>query len=245
MISTAATATQDQNYYSPSTYYTESDSINDTTPSILRAGYEAQISLVLRNLQSNNTPAYEILNDNSGGLDIAVMRPLSRGATHIIDGRDVSVAPTVDPRWLSHPFDFEVMILAMQFNQRILDTPSISALMPEYSYNDDNDNIPGTSTGSSSACLAANATRQQLETVLRRGINTEYHYSGTCAMMPMSLGGVVDSALRVYGIQGLRVVDTSVYPVVPGAHLQAVAYAVAERAADIIRGRSLAGTSEG
>ncbi|KAK7905430.1 hypothetical protein LTR67_000152 [Exophiala xenobiotica] len=245
MISTAANATQEQNYYYPSTYYTESESTNDTTPSILRAGYEAQINLVLRNLQSNNTPAYEILNDNSGGLDFAVMRPLSRGATHILDGRDPTVAPTVDPRWLSHPFDFEVMILAMQFNQRILDTPSISALKPEYSYNDDNDNIPGTSTGSSSACLAANATRQQLETVLRRGINTEYHYSGTCAMMPMSLGGVVDSALRVYGIQGLRVVDTSVYPVVPGAHLQAVAYAVAERAGDIIRGRSLAGTSEG
>ncbi|KAK5237225.1 hypothetical protein LTR47_001491 [Exophiala xenobiotica] len=245
MISTTANATQEQNYYYPSTYYTESESTNDTTPSILRAGYEAQINLVLRNLQSNNTPAYEILNDNSGGLDIAVMRPLSRGATHIIDGRDASVAPAVDPRWLSHPFDFEVMILAMQFNQRILDTPSISALKPEYSYNDDNDNIPSTSTGSSSACLSANATRQQLETVLRRGVNTEYHYSGTCAMMPMSLGGVVDSALRVYGIQGLRIVDTSVYPVVPGAHLQAVAYAVAERAADIIRGRSLAGTSEG
>ncbi len=230
MISTAAATqdqAQDQDQSYPSTY----------RESTIRAGYEAQISLVLQNLRSNDTPAYEILNDNSGGLDIALMRPLSRGTTHIINSRDPTVAPAVDPRWLSHPFDFEVMILAMQFNQRILDTPSISALMPSY---EEDDNISGTTIP---ACPANNATREQLETVLRRGVNTEYHYSGTCAMLPRNLAGVVDSALRVYGTHGLRVVDTSVYPVVPGAHLQAVAYAVAERAADIIRGRSLTGTT--
>lgn len=55
-------------------------------------------------------------------------------------------------------------------------------------------------------------------------------------MMPLELGGVVDANLTVYGTQNLRVVDTSVFPVIPGAHLQAVAYAVAEKAADIIKG---------
>jgi choline dehydrogenase-like flavoprotein len=48
----------------------------------------------------------------------------------------------------------------------------------------------------------------------------------------------VDKDLKVYGIQGLRVVDASILPLVPMAHTQATMYAVAEKAADIIRGRS-------
>ncbi len=195
--------------YYPSTY------ANDRT---LRAGYELQFSLLLQNLLSNDTPAYEILNDNSGGLDLALMHPLSRGTTHIVTTNPMA-DPAVDPRWLVNPFDFDVMLAAMEFNQRILDTPSIQqALQPSYTE------------------LPRNATRDQFSTFLRTGINTEYHYSGTAAMMPLELGGVVDPNLVVYGTTNLRVVDTSIFPVIPGGHLQAVAYAVAEKAADIIRG---------
>ncbi len=55
-------------------------------------------------------------------------------------------------------------------------------------------------------------------------------------MLPRGLGGVVDPELRVHGTGNLRVVDASVFPVVPGAHLQAVVYAVAVKAADLVRG---------
>ena len=74
--------------------------------------------------------------------------------------------------------------------------------------------------------------------ILNRGIGTEYHYSGTAAMLPLELGGVVDSELRVYGTSNLRIVDISIFSVIPGAHLQAVVYAVAEKAADIIKGNA-------
>ena len=57
-------------------------------------------------------------------------------------------------------------------------------------------------------------------------------------MLPRSLGGVVDSNLTVYGTSNLRVVDTSIFPLIPGAHLQSVVYAVAEKAADLIKGRT-------
>lgn len=57
-------------------------------------------------------------------------------------------------------------------------------------------------------------------------------------MMPRELGGCVGSDLLVYGTRGLSVVDASVMPLIPGAHLQATVYAVAEKAADLIKARA-------
>jgi choline dehydrogenase-like flavoprotein len=53
--------------------------------------------------------------------------------------------------------------------------------------------------------------------------------AGTAAMASRSLGGVVDSSLKVYGTSNLRVVDASVLPLLVGAHLQATVYAISER----------------
>lgn len=62
------------------------------------------------------------------------------------------------------------------------------------------------------------------------------HPVGTCAMMPEGKGGCVDAELRVYGVGGMRVVDASVMPLIVGTALQATVYAVAEKAADLIKG---------
>jgi len=194
-------------YNLPSTY--------DDEPT-LQAGYERQIASVLAELANENIPAFENLNNNAGGLDLALMRPLSRGTTHI-KSTDPFASPNVDPRWLVHQFDYDVMILAMQTNQRILNTDAIKTLQPSY------------------AQIPQDASADQLGQILLAGIGTEYHYSCTTAMLPLDMGGVVDENLIVYGTNNLRVVDTGVYPMVPGAHLQAVAYGVAEKAADIIK----------
>ncbi|KAJ4192027.1 hypothetical protein NW755_004162 [Fusarium falciforme] len=53
--------------------------------------------------------------------------------------------------------------------------------------------------------------------------------------MPRDMGGVVDPELRVYGTCNLRVADASIMPLIPSAHLQAVVYAIAEKAADMIK----------
>ncbi|KAF9763826.1 hypothetical protein IL306_002995 [Fusarium sp. DS 682] len=70
-------------------------------------------------------------------------------------------------------------------------------------------------------------------------ITTERHPSGTAAMMPLELGGVVDAELRVYGTCNLRIADVSIMPLIPSAHLQASVYAIAKKAADMIKSAKL------
>ena len=67
-------------------------------------------------------------------------------------------------------------------------------------------------------------------------LDPTYAHSSACALMPEQLGGGVGTQLRVYGVDRLRVVDASILPLIPAAHLQAAMYAVAEKAADIIKG---------
>lgn len=59
--------------------------------------------------------------------------------------------------------------------------------------------------------------------------STWSHPSGSLSMMKREYGGVVDSKLRVYGVERLRVVDASIMPLIPGTHTSSTVYAVAER----------------
>jgi choline dehydrogenase-like flavoprotein len=73
----------------------------------------------------------------------------------------------------------------------------------------------------------------------RRAGQSVYHPTSTCAM-----GAVVDSDLRVYGMDGLRVVDASVMPTVTRGNTHAPTIMIAEKAADLIRARSPVGAAE-
>jgi choline dehydrogenase len=73
-----------------------------------------------------------------------------------------------------------------------------------------------------------------LEADIRRRLMLIYHPVGTCRMSDTAEGAVVDSRLRVHGIDGLRVVDASIMPLIPGGNTHAPTVMIAERAADLI-----------
>lgn len=62
-----------------------------------------------------------------------------------------------------------------------------------------------------------------------------WHASGTVQMLPEEDGGVVDPRLRVYGVDGLRVVDCSIIPVLPDVNILGPVYMIAEKGAEMIR----------
>jgi choline dehydrogenase-like flavoprotein len=79
--------------------------------------------------------------------------------------------------------------------------------------------------------------REDLEADLRRRLMLIYHPVGTARMSDTREDAVVDSQLRVRGLQNLRVIDASIMPTIPGGNTNAPTIMIAERGADLIRGR--------
>ncbi|GFF52896.1 glucose oxidase [Aspergillus udagawae] len=83
--------------------------------------------------------------------------------------------------------------------------------------------------------LPTGATDAQWASWINSASRANFHLVGTAAMMPRDMGGVVDTNLMVYATANVRVVDASVLPSQVCGHLMSTLYAVAERAADIIK----------
>ncbi|KAI8244825.1 Dehydrogenase xptC [Colletotrichum sp. SAR 10_96] len=186
------------------------------TPSTVAAGYAKQKSLVLNHLAREDVGAYELLAASWGQISIANQKPLSRGTVRT-SSSSVYDAPVVDPRYCADPLDCKIIRLGLQLTQKLMVTDAMRPLLPvvDAKYN--------------------STDERELMTALKPLVGTEYHPSGTTSMLPKELGGVADSELMVYGTCNLRVVDAGIMPMIPGGHIQAAVYAVAEKAADIIK----------
>lgn len=151
---------------------------------------------------------------------VALAHPYSRGTVHIASASP-SDPPTIDPQYLSNPLDLEILSRHMRFIPTIAETQPLASLVK-----DGGRRLPPNVDISS-----VDAAKEHC----KRNLITNNHPCGTCAMLPSEKGGVVDDRLRVYGVSGLRVVDASIFPMIPRGNIQSSVYAVAERAADLIR----------
>lgn len=148
-------------------------------------------------------------------LSVMVMQlhPESRG-TVTLRSADPFVKPRIGLNLLSTPGDFADIRGGIAAVRRIFAQPPLSEMI-------EGEIAPGADA--------------DLNDFIRHNLKITQHPTGTCPMGE-DPGAVVDSALRVRGVAGLRVVDASVMPSVPGANINAAVIMIAERASDLIRG---------
>lgn len=168
-----------------------------------------------------------VMNDELTGLmprhgfaaHVCVVRPKSRG-TVSLGSADPFAAPIIDHRYLSDPQDLVDLRNAIRVTRDIFGRPAFDPYRGE-------ELQPGASV----------ASDEQIDAFIRGNANADYHTSGTCKMGsdPMA---VVDADLRVLGIRGLRVADTSIMPTLVGGNTNMPAIMIGEKAADLIRNRA-------
>ncbi|MGH3170717.1 MAG: GMC family oxidoreductase [Trebonia sp.] len=150
----------------------------------------------------------------------------SRGRIRLAS-RDPRHKPLIDPAYLADSRDLDALSVGVRTARDYGTAAPLSKMSA-------GELAPG----------GAASTDRDLRDYIRSSLSTLYHPVGTCAMggdAPEARGrlaSVVDSRLRVRGIEGLRVVDASIMPTVPRGNTNAPVIAIAERAADLLRGRA-------
>jgi len=148
-------------------------------------------------------------------------RPESKGYVRIRSA-DPFEQPEIQPNYLTEETDRRVLVAAMRLARKLLKS---KALEPYYDYED----FPGDKVQSDD---------EMLDAAKQRGTTT-FHPMGTCRMGPASDPvSVVDDELRVRGLEGLRVADASVMPMMLSANINAGTMMIADKASDLIRGKA-------
>ena len=150
------------------------------------------------------------------GMTIYQGSPHSRGAV-TLRSADPTDAPKIDPGYFADPRDMQVLLKAVGMMREMIRQPPIARYI-------EREVTPGDHVQSEDALMAD----------IRRNGATAYHQCGTCAMGPDE-DAVLDQELRVRGVKGLRVVDTSIMPRIPNAALHAPTLMIGEKAAALVR----------
>jgi choline dehydrogenase len=145
------------------------------------------------------------------------LRPESRGEIRLRSA-DPFADPAIDPNYLDAEADVDALVEGLRRAREIARAGPFDEVRGEEVW-------PG----------ADRTTDEELAEHLRETCHTVYHPVGTCKMGDDD-AAVVDDQLRVHGVEGLRVVDASVMPTITGGNTNAPTVAIAERAADLIRG---------
>ncbi len=203
-------------------------SILALSPSLVHFFWKSKDGLAAPDLQGVFAPAsykegYVGMLDRYPGMTCGVWqhRPDSRGYVHA-SSADVFANPVIQANYLADPRDQEVLVNGIRLARRLLQTPELAQYV-------ECETLPGPDKLSDSDLL---------DFARRYGVSS-YHVNGTARMGPASDPmAVVDDELRVHGLQGLRVADSSVMPTIPSANICAATMMIAEKASDMIRGKA-------
>jgi choline dehydrogenase len=153
-------------------------------------------------------------------MSISPCRPTSRGFLRL-RAADPTDSPEIHPGYLDTDQDRQDVLAGLRFLRRLAATPALSGLIAEEIRprpdSDDDDSLLAFARG--------------------HGV-TVFHPVGSCRMGTDARGCVVDPALRVHGIDGLRVADASIFPTLTSGNTNAPAMMVGEKASDLILNRA-------
>jgi len=198
------------------------------SPTLVYCFWRSDPSVAISDVQLTFTPAsykegVQSQLEDEPGMTVASwqQRPESRGWVRLRSA-DPFEPPSIQPNYLVEESDRKVLLGAMKLARRLL---ASRPLAPYYERED----FPGPGVKSDDELLSA---------AKQRGTTT-FHPMGTCRMGPESdPTAVVDDELRVRGLEGLRVVDASVMPMMLSANLNAATMMIAEKASDMILGKA-------
>lgn len=172
-------------------------------------------------IQIHCLPAYVVdhgrLRIKGHGLTINTchLRPRSRGSV-TLRSADPMQEPAIDPNFLADPYDWERSVEGFEWGRRLLAAPAFHPFVKkEY--------LPG----------AKAQTTEQIREYIRTWAKTDYHPVGSC-MMGHDHMAVVDTQLRVRGLDGLRVIDASIMPTLISGNTQAPSIMIGEKGAAIM-----------
>jgi choline dehydrogenase len=153
---------------------------------------------------------------NAFSLLPTLLYPASRGEIKLKTRSPVD-APAIDPKYFSAPEDLDVLVEGVKLAAEVVNHRSL-------------DHARGEPQGGVSKARGD----AEVRAAIRRGANTIFHPVGTCKMGSDALS-VVDAELRVRAVPGLRVIDASIMPTIPGGNTNAPTIMIAEKAADLLR----------
>ncbi|KAL2813584.1 GMC oxidoreductase-domain-containing protein [Aspergillus granulosus] len=145
--------------------------------------------------------------------------PLSRGPGHIAS-RNPWAPLIIDHGILREPADLDLLARHSMWADKLTETPAMTPVLKKDGARLHSDKVPGV---------------RKAQSLCKKLTLSMGDVSGACAMMPREDGGVVGSMLKVYEMANVRVADASIFPLVPRGNIEATVYAVAERAAAIIK----------
>ncbi|KAK5674172.1 hypothetical protein LTS10_013069 [Elasticomyces elasticus] len=160
-------------------------------------------------------------NESFISVTAALLSPVSRGNV-TLQTNSIQDGPLINVNYLESAIDQEIALFMFRSLRTVLSQSVLSAytIGPNHG-----EVVPGAEVNDDATIME----------YIKSTLLPVWHASGTCRMLPSSEGGVVDNRLRVYGVDRLRIIDASIFPVIPDQHIQGPVYMVAEKAADMIK----------